>query len=252
MMRIPAGRFGAALPVLALVGVAITWGITFTVVDDAAQHLSAADLVAFWQKQVDQATGLDKERKKSNLIAAQLAQKQLLEGSKSEDLGPTTIDFLKAGQEILKNFAGNLLPTGSTEALKAMIPSIGPVDFRRQKDQLKPPEVPLTPDEVPTGNELDRQRQAREREASIASEVTQPTGDAAVRSRNLADPSDVNLGDTLKVEQDQLTELKAIRQLLEGGVGTTVNVTQNMRTPDPSGFAQAKYARFAMEEAFNG
>ena len=47
MMRIPPGRFGAALPVLALVGVAITWGITFTVVDDAAQHLSAADLVAW-------------------------------------------------------------------------------------------------------------------------------------------------------------------------------------------------------------
>ena len=47
MMRIPAGRIGAALPVLALVGVAITWGITFTVVDDAAQHLPAADLVAW-------------------------------------------------------------------------------------------------------------------------------------------------------------------------------------------------------------
>ena len=47
MMRISVGRFGVALPILALVGVAITWGITFTVVDDAAQHLSPADLVVW-------------------------------------------------------------------------------------------------------------------------------------------------------------------------------------------------------------
>ena len=47
MMRNTVGRFGSALPILALVGVAITWGITFTVVDDAAQHLSPADLVVW-------------------------------------------------------------------------------------------------------------------------------------------------------------------------------------------------------------
>lgn len=69
------------------------------------------------------------------------------------------------------------------------------------------------------------------------------------------DTSDV-VGRATQIElgEQQVDELKAIRRTLErnGAGSTTVNVTQNHRVPDPSGFAQARWARFAMEEAFNG
>lgn len=54
-------------------------------------------------------------------------------------------------------------------------------------------------------------------------------------------------------EEEQVDELRRIRQLLErNGTGATVTVNQHHAVPDASGFAQARWARFAMEEAFNG
>jgi drug/metabolite transporter (DMT)-like permease len=44
---IAARRVSPALPVLAVVAVAVTWGVTFSVVDDAAQRMPPADLVAW-------------------------------------------------------------------------------------------------------------------------------------------------------------------------------------------------------------
>ena len=169
-----------------------------------ADDKRAADaLVAFWEQQVKDATGADKVRKRANLIAARLARQGLEEQASAAGGGPTTVDFLKISQGIIRDFASNLLPTGSTEAAKAQAAAFGQ--------------------------------------------------DVRTRSTAGLDTSDV-FGRAVKIEEESRDELRRIREILErdGGVGPTVNVTQNMRTPDPSGFAQAKYARFAMEEAFNG
>lgn len=78
-----------------------------------------------------------------------------------------------------------------------------------------------------------------------------PTGSAASRAGLFQLP-----GITAGVggpEEQQVDELKRIRELLErNGAGARVEVNQSFREPDQSGFAQARFARFAMEEAFNG
>jgi hypothetical protein len=78
-----------------------------------------------------------------------------------------------------------------------------------------------------------------------------PTGSAANRAGLFQLP-----GITMPTggpEEEQVDELRKIRQLLErNGTGATVTVNQTTRAPDPTGFAQAHFARFAMEEAFNG
>jgi hypothetical protein len=56
-----------------------------------------------------------------------------------------------------------------------------------------------------------------------------------------------------QTDVDQLNELRQIRFLLErNGSGATVHVSQSFRQPDGTGYAQARYARLAMEDAFNG
>lgn len=150
--------------------------------------LAADALIAFWKKQVKNAEGLEKEVAKQNLIAAQLAKKNLEGGGR--DGGPSTIDFLGISQSITREFAGNLLPTGSAEQLRGLFQLPG---------------------------------------------ITVPD--------HTADSPEVQ----------SANELKRIRELLErNGSGAKVEVTQNFRDPDATGFAQARFARFAMEEAFNG
>jgi len=162
----------------------------------------AADaLVDFWERQVKQAEGADKVRKRANLIAARLSRQGLEEEQQSAGGGMSTVDFLKISQGIFRDFAGNLLPTGGPEAARALFPGFTPG--------------------LPKG-------------------ITE------------IDTSDV-AGRAIQIEEDSRDELRAIRRLLEkNGAGATVNVHQTTRAPDPSQFAQARWAHFAFQEAFNG
>lgn len=151
----------------------------------------AADaLVEFWEDQFKHAKGVEKAQANASLIAAKLARKALDEDSTdSSGQGITTVDLLGISQQIKRDFAGNLLPTGSAANVSALFPGF--------------------------------------------------TGPQA------GGP-----------EEKQVDELKRIREILErnNGLssGAVVNVHQNFRAPDVSGTAQARNARFAMEEAFNG
>jgi len=153
--------------------------------DSGDDKRAANDLVKFWQKQFKEAEGAAKVTAQSRLIAAKLAR-QALEGDKTDAGGPSTIDFLGISQQITREFAGNLLPTGSSSALAGLFKLPG-----------------ITAGGSP--------------------------------------------------EEQQVDELKKIRQLLEQkGIGAAVTVNQSFRDPDQSGFVQARFAKLAMVEAFNG
>lgn len=181
----------------------------------------AADaLVTFWKEQVKHAQGIEKERARSNLISARLARQAL--DQQQEGTGGTgfgTVDFLKVSQSIMRDFAGNLLPTGGLEQARSLFAPVSPEDL------------------ASGGKKLSDLAQIK---------LDQLEGPDITGARAQAD----NLAQT---GQDQLSELRQIRNLLErNGTGATVHVNQTMRTPDQTGFAQARYAKLAMEDAFNG
>lgn len=155
--------------------------------DPGDDKAAANALVRFWQKKFNEAEeGAEKVAAETKLIAAKLAAKGSQTGG---DTGPSTIDFLGISQQISRDFAGNLLPTGSSSQLAGLFKLPG-----------------------------------------------------------------IAAGAGTGPEEEQVDELRRIRQLIEqrGGLGANVTVNQNTRAPDPTGFAQAHFARFAMEEAFNG
>jgi hypothetical protein len=169
---------------------------------------AADDLVKFWQNQVKHATGVDKETKRASLIAAKLARQSLDKEGEQSGTGIGTIDFLKLSQGIMRDFAGNLLPTGGPEQARSLFEGSG--------------------DEGGGG-----------------------VGDFGGMT-SITSSFDIGTGADLTAEA-QVEELRQIRRLLErNGTGATVHVNQSFRQPDGTGYAQARYAKLALEDAFNG
>lgn len=65
-------------------------------------------LIRYWQRQFKDAEGIDKERARTNLIAAKLARKQLDSSQDVEKATTTVFDLLSRTSDRFSQFAGNL------------------------------------------------------------------------------------------------------------------------------------------------
>lgn len=225
--------------------------------DLPASRRAAEKIVAFWEGQVKATTGIERAQAQANLI-----------GAKGQLAGVEDSEKALAEQRIRNRIAAAQLTKGTGDDKKA---ADALVDYyQRAFDTAKGAQAKVKARGDLIAAQLARKALDAEKDSSgpggigtldflgITKRLQQDFAGnlLPVGSRSAMDNlfgGATPLPQAGGPEEEQVDELRRIRQLLErNGTGATVTVNQHHAAPDASGFAQARWARFAMEEAFNG
>ena len=213
----------------------------------------------------DQATGIERAQAQ----AAVIAKEGEIQGA-NETLAELRRQNARARAELTKTKADDIrLAEAEIDRLKALVKSTQGIEKERNRAKLIAERgrlAALRESDASSGGQgpstLDIAGLNRQIFSQFAGNI-QPLGTAARARENVAAvfgraDTGRDLTDALRQtesESPSLEELRAIRRILERQSGrppAQVDVHQTFQKPDADGFAQARAARFAMEQAFNG
>lgn len=216
---------------------------------------AAQDLVRFWKSQVNDAEGVAKARAEGSLIDAKgrlaavnqsaidLQELRIRNRQQAARLTAGTSDDKKAADDLVKFWQNQVNHAEGVAKERAKSNLLAAQLARQSGQKTETGGGPTTIDFLGISQQLAQ---------DFASNLL-PTGSASSLAGLFKLPGIEAGAGGQSVQEQQVEELKKIRELLtQKGIGASVNVHQNFRDPDATGFAQARFARLAMEEAFNG